>query len=205
MRWSPPHPARARLWPRSTVPKDRHHQAQRRRRSPTAARRDPPAARHHEIGQPERRRRSAGGGMNYSSLSASDLLKHRSHHVDSLTRLRRALEGFWLPGGVAGVQVKISGGVFGTVDFAGTVTSYRPVAALRVAARTGTPLGTVAPLVNIAAICDLPLGLSCAALVSLRGSGFLEGWQGSRSRSAGVYSARWTLREPSPHTGLSQY
>lgn len=28
--------------------------------------------------------------MNYSSLSASDLLKHRSHHVDSLTRLRRA-------------------------------------------------------------------------------------------------------------------
>ncbi len=74
-------------------------------------------------------------------------------------------------GGVAGVQVKISGGVFGTVDFAGTVTSYRPVAVLRVAARTGTPLGTVAPLVSIAAICDLPLGLSCAALVSADGSG----------------------------------
>ncbi|WP_258379029.1 hypothetical protein [Pseudomonas aeruginosa] len=31
--------------------------------------------------------------MNYSSLSASDLLKHRSHHVDSLTRLRRARSG----------------------------------------------------------------------------------------------------------------
>lgn len=28
--------------------------------------------------------------MNYSSLSTYDLLKHRSHHVDSLTRLRRA-------------------------------------------------------------------------------------------------------------------
>lgn len=28
--------------------------------------------------------------MNYSSLSTYDLLKQRSHHVDSLTRLRRA-------------------------------------------------------------------------------------------------------------------
>ncbi|HGE6960779.1 TPA: hypothetical protein ACGCAQ_001828 [Pseudomonas aeruginosa] len=28
--------------------------------------------------------------MNYSSLSRPDLMKHRSHHTDSLARLRRA-------------------------------------------------------------------------------------------------------------------